>query len=171
MKTFARFSLFPLLLLLVLSGSHPLRAEEAQEEKTTDKLGYHYDPGVRETKGAPETVLVRSIEPPEVVMDRVLVTAKKLNLEPHEMLTPRGRMVEAKKKYLSPVYQKTFGPLTQLAGYYFNWLSILGGWHPNESEAYLFAEQDERVRIIETLSELERLDRLGRQPQAQPKAK
>jgi len=166
MKTSTRFPRVPLFLLLVLCGSRSLFAEEAQEEKTTDKLGYHYDPGVREKKGAPETVLVRNFEPPEVVMDRVLVTARKLNLEPHEMLTPRGRMVEAKKKYLSPVYQKTFGPLSQLAGYYFNWLSILGGWHPNEMEAYLFAEQDERVRIIETLSELERLDRLGRQPQA-----
>jgi len=149
-----------------------LKSEEpASQAVTPDKLGYHYDPAIRASEGAPATVLVTSVEPPEVVMDRLVVTAKKLNLEPHEMLTQRGRMVEAKRKHLSPVYQKTFGPLAQLAGYYFNWLSILGGWHPNDTEAYLFAEQDERLRILRGLSELEKLDRLGREPAPGPKAK
>lgn len=138
-------------------------ASEANADKVlTEKLGYTYDPHVRDVKGAPAAVLMPAVEPPEVMMDRLVVTAKKLNLEPHEMLTDRGRMKEAQKKYLSPVYQKTFGPLAQLAGYYFNWLSILGGWHPNESEAALFAEQDEIVRIRTRLAELEQLDRVGR---------
>lgn len=160
------------LFLAVLGGRACLMAvAPSSQAELPDKLGYHYDPAIRATEGAPATVLVTSVEPPEVVMDRLVVTAKKLNLEPHEMLTQRGRMVEAKRKHLSPVYQKTFGPLAQLAGYYFNWLSILGGWHPNETEAYLFAEQDERLRILRGLSELEKLDRLGREPAPGSKAK
>jgi hypothetical protein len=64
----------------------------------------------------------------------------------------------AKLKYTSPLYRATFGPLAQVATYYFNFLSILGGWHPNEAEAMTLYMEDDRARIAKEINELARLD-------------
>jgi hypothetical protein len=50
-------------------------------------------------------------------------------------LTDGAKLEIAEKRYISPLYRVTFGPLSQVAAYYFNFLSVLHGWHPNEAEA------------------------------------
>jgi hypothetical protein len=67
----------------------------------------------------------------------------------------------AEAKYLSPLYRVTFGPLSQIAAYYFNFLTILHGWHPNEAEAVTLYRQDERLKMLEKLDSLVRLEKIA----------
>ncbi len=55
----------------------------------------------------------------------------------------------------------TFGPLSQIAAYYFNFLSILNGWHPNEAEALTLYRQDERLKMLGEMDSLIRLETIG----------
>jgi hypothetical protein len=89
------------------------------------------------------------------------VREKELRLRETELLTDRGKLLYAKKRFLSPVYQKVFGPISQLASYYFNFLNILGGWHPNDAEAMALLQDEERKERIQEAAALSRLERIG----------
>ena len=78
-----------------------------------------------------------------------------------EVLTESGKLEIAEKRYLSPLYRVTFGPLSQIAAYYLNFLTILEGWHPNEAEAMTLYRQDERLERLRELDSLTRLEMFG----------
>jgi len=61
---------------------------------------------------------------------------------------PKARVALAKKRCLSPIYMKTFGPLGQLIAYYMSLINLLGGWHPNDGEALLLLDQEEHLRRV-----------------------
>jgi hypothetical protein len=96
-----------------------------------------------------------------VIMPKFIVmTRRNLPVE-REMLTDYGRVQFAKKIFTTPLYRATFGPLSQIATYYFNFLSILNGWHPNDAEAMTLYRESERVRILSEFDDLSRLEGLG----------
>lgn len=89
------------------------------------------------------------------------ITASKVKLAPRDALSAKGRMQVAEKRYISPLYRTTFGPLSQIAAYYYNWPSIFTGWHPNEAEAMTLYREADRVRILSEVDNLVRLEMIG----------
>ncbi len=77
-----------------------------------------------------------------------------VKLRPTEVLSAKGEVDYAVQHYTSELYRATFGPLSQVATYYFNFLSILGGWHPNEAEALTLHREAERIRINREIKDL-----------------
>jgi hypothetical protein len=100
-------------------------------------------------------------DPKVVEMDPVLVWGSRVKLTETDVLTDTAKLEMAEKKYISPLYRVTFGPLSQLAGYYFNFLTILNGWHPNEAEARTLYLEDDRLQMLDEMDSLVRLERLG----------
>jgi len=94
-------------------------------------------------------------------MAPVIVWGARVKLSETDVLTDSGKLEIAEKRYISPLYRATFGPLSQVAGYYFNFLSILHGWHPNEVEAMTLYRQDERLKMLGELGSLIRLETIG----------
>jgi hypothetical protein len=96
--------------------------------------------------------------PPGVVrLPKYVVREKGVALTEYELLTPSGRVEVAEKRYLSPMYRKTIGPLAALVSLVNN---PLGGWSPNAPEAMALYEQDEAIRRnheIEGLMDLAQL--------------
>jgi hypothetical protein len=100
-------------------------------------------------------------DPKVVKMAPLIVWGTRIPSSETEVLTERGRLELAEKRYISPLYRVTFGPLSQLAAYYLNFLTILGGWHPNEAEAMTLYRQDERLERLRELDALTRLEMFG----------
>ncbi len=99
---------------------------------------------------------------PEVVqMKPFYVRENRVRLTETDVLTDTAQLKMAEAKYLSPLYRVTFGPLSQIAAYYFNFLTILHGWHPNEAEAVTLYRQDERLKMLEKLDSLVRLEKIA----------
>jgi hypothetical protein len=117
----------------------------------------------------PHGLTLWSDEP--TVLSPMQVSARPLKLSETEVLTEKGLLEYAKIRYTTPLYRVTFGPLAQLGMYYFNFLTILGGWHPNDAEAMAFYHEGERVRIVSEVDSLVSLvDSLGsKQDQAELK--
>ncbi len=84
----------------------------------------------------------------------------RVKFKEHDILTGKGRLALAEKQQLTPLYRVTFGPLSQLAAYYFDWTSILGGWHPNQVEAMVLYRQEEDLRRQREMDDLIRLETL-----------
>jgi hypothetical protein len=99
-----------------------------------------------------------------VTMPKFVVTARQVLPRESELLTDYGRMQVAKQRFTSPLYRATFGPLAQLATYYFNFLTILNGWHPSEAEAMTLYRESERVRILSDFDDLCRLEGIDDPP-------
>ena len=99
---------------------------------------------------------------PEIVeMEPLIVSGTRIKLTEADVLTDTAKLAIAEKKYISPLYRVTFGPLSQIAGYYFNFLTILNGWHPNEAEARTLYLEDDRLQMLDEMDSLVRLERLG----------
>ena len=94
-------------------------------------------------------------------MAPMIVWGDRVKLSETDVLTSEAKLETAEKRYISPIYRVTFGPLGQVAAYYFNFLSILNGWHPNEAEAMTLYHQDERLRMLAELDSLCRLEMIG----------
>jgi hypothetical protein len=127
-----------------------------------DRLGIKFNPAAQDTPAEPahDPVPLDSIQPGTVVFAPFHVR-ERMRLNEKNTLSDKGRVEYAEKQYLSPLYRKTFGPLAQIATYYFNFLSILGGWHPNEAEAMSLYDQDERLERLKELDDLIRLETIG----------
>ena len=97
---------------------------------------------------------------PITFLQPYLVTTPRVKLTEKDVLTDQARLALAKKNQLTPLYQVTFGPLAQLGTYYANWLSILGGWHPNDLEATVLERQEEDIRRKTEMDHLLRLETL-----------
>ncbi len=144
-----------------------IRAGEPAEDKIA-RLHVSFDSHARETAGAADKVALADEQPNgEFTADDVLhlrkmiVTERRQQLIERDLLTPKGRLDLAKKRYLTPAYQKTLGPLAQVAAYYFDFLAIFGGWHPNDAEAMLLYEDDAQKRRNTEMAELLSLARFG----------
>ncbi|HEY9153799.1 MAG TPA: hypothetical protein VIM69_01635 [Opitutaceae bacterium] len=97
----------------------------------------------------------------EATLPKFEVFAPRLHITADDVLTEKARTENAMKKYYSPIYQATFGPLSQLAGYVLNPLSLL---HPGESKAaaaMLLREQDIRLERLDEAARLAHLDAIG----------
>jgi len=126
-------------------------------------LGFEYEkPGPKTPNLARTGSLSQSIEDlgETVQLPKFIVEARRNVPKEKEMLTDYGRLQFAKKTFTTPLYRATFGPLSQVATYYFNFLTILNGWHPSDAEAMTLYRESERVRILSDFDDLCRLEKL-----------
>ena len=167
-----RYTLLGFVLTVGLqAGTSPGRpavpAAGAKDALATTRLGFHFEAQPK-TTAAEGGSASRGAAPgpstqgPVFVMPKMVVTTRREKLNPREMLTSRGKTELAEKTYLSPLYRAVGGPLIQVATYYFDFTSILGGWHPNEVEARTLYEEDQRMRRLTEMDDLMKLDTLGR---------
>jgi hypothetical protein len=128
-----------------------------------ERLGFKYNP-VKESVSPPAAEV--PVPDGTVVMPKFLVRESRVKPTEEELLTPSEKLAAAKKENISPLYAVTFGPLSQLAGYYLNFLSILGGWHPNDAEALVLYEQNVRVRKMNEFDDMVAMVKLADQKEA-----
>ena len=122
------------------------------------RLGIKYSPPNQEASSAfvaPE--LLDSLLPDTVMLPVFVIRGTREKITERDVLTDKARLAMAERKYLTPLYRAAFGPLSQLAAYYFDWTSILNGWHPNEYEAMALYRQDE---LLKRRVEMDRLLKL-----------
>jgi hypothetical protein len=93
-------------------------------------------------------------EPDVVRLPRYTVTEEPVPLEERELLTSKGRIDVATKRYISPIYGKTLGPLMAVASFLNN---PLGGWSANTPEAMSLYADDEWKRRNARTKELNEL--------------
>ena len=138
---------------------------------TAERLGIKFSPATKDGEGE---VVASPLPPGAVVapgtvqLPPFVVRETKVKLTEKDVLTDKAKLELAKKRYLSPLYRTTLGPLSQLGAYYINWLSIFGGWHPNEVEAAVLNRQDERLEMLGEMDSLIRLETIGRALEAKP---
>lgn len=142
------------------------RAEESKPAGRAARLGFSYDPRVRaaalaEQKG--KTLELGPTEPGVVRLPKYEVVERPLVFTEDEMLTEQGRVELAKKRYLSPIYQKTIGPLAAVAALL---AAPLGGWQPNSPEALALYYEDDTKRRRAEMSGLEDVARLAEEAKA-----
>lgn len=135
-------------------------AAEAQGEKLS-RLGFKFDQRAHDDAVAARQKATLDDIPagPDVVrLPRYTVTEEAVPLEERELLTPKGRIDVATKRYISPIYGKTIGPLTAVASFLNN---PLGGWSANTPEAMSLYADDERKRRNARAVELDELVKLA----------
>lgn len=143
-----------------------VRAEEGKPAGRAARLGFTYDPTVRAAglghqKG--RTLELGPTEPGVVRLPNYAVVERPLVFTEDEMLTAQGRVDLAKKRYLSPIYQKTIGPLMAVVGFL---AAPLGGWRPNSPEAMALYYDDDAKRRRAEMSGLEDIARLADEAKA-----
>ncbi len=121
-----------------------------------ERLGISFNPPKE-----PEAIAVPAAPPGTIMLPKFEIKDSRLKLTAQDLVSPAEKLTEAKDKYISPVYAVTFGPLSQLAGYYMNFLNLLGGWHPNDTEATVLYVQDARLRKMREFDDLIDLVRLA----------
>jgi hypothetical protein len=132
------------------------------------RLGFTFDPKAHEQAGAKENSDSEIQTDNNVLrLPKYQVTGKRLPFNEREILTPKGRLVLAKKTYLTPAYQKTLGPLSALAGFLAN---PLGGWQPNDPEAMALYEDVQQKRRNTEMKYLAGMARTADQSAAKPTA-
>jgi hypothetical protein len=130
---------------------------EAPASSAASRLGIHFDQkahdaAVAAKKEASEGGFSTEPHDPDVIrLPKYVVTDERFPLEEYELLTPKGRVAVAEKRYLAPIYQKTVGPLMAIATFLND---PLGGWRPNSPEALAIYEDFENVRRRERTKEL-----------------
>ncbi len=151
-----RPNLKPAGVVLVLWGASLLGAEPPPS--AVERLGIKFSPPKEEDK---PVVPDSPVAPGTVTLPKFDVKDSRLKLTKEDALSPADKLIEAKREYISPLYAVTFGPLSQLAGYATNFLSILNGWHPNTPEAEILYLQDARLRKIAEFDRLAELEELA----------
>jgi len=93
--------------------------------------------------------------------DDLLHLAKLVVTEKRTVLTPgntRKTLELAKKTYLSPVYEKTLGPIAAIAAFLTN---PLGGFHANDIEAMTLYENEQQKRRNTEMADLQAMAALS----------
>ncbi|HVU22844.1 MAG TPA: hypothetical protein VHE13_01890 [Opitutus sp.] len=127
-------------------------AEDAPDNRVS-RLGFKFDQQAHDAAVAAENSRQPADEPlPAGVirLPHLQVTARAMPAQ-KEMLTPKGRIEVAKRRYETPLYQAVVGPLEGLASLLNN---PLGGWNPNAPEALALYEDDEQKRRNHEMSDL-----------------
>lgn len=149
--------------LIAVALNAMVSAEETQNGRTA-RLGFRFDQQARDAAIAAEKksgVLEDLPADADVIrLPKYQVTEQRIPLEEHELLTPQGRLDVAKKRYLTPLYQKTLGPLAAVASLLNN---PLGGWNPNGPEAMALYEDNENLRRRNRINELSEIAGLAEQ--------
>jgi hypothetical protein len=114
---------------------------------------------IADGRSSPEGIAAQSAVSENLSIDVVTlpkfdVKGSRIKVTEDDVRTPEETLALAKKEYISPLYQVTFGPLSQLAAYYLNFPSILGGWHPGNAEAMTLHAQDLRVRKMKEFDDM-----------------
>jgi hypothetical protein len=135
-----------------------LGADEDQDKKFA-RLGFAFDQHAHD-----EAVAAASADPPAgengnagtssddvLQLPKYTVTGKRVPFKEREVLSPKGRLDLAKKTYLTPAYQKTFGLVEAVASLFMN---PMGGWQPNNPEAMALYEDTEQMRRNTEMKEL-----------------
>jgi hypothetical protein len=123
----------------------------------SERLGIMYRPAAKNTEG---TFAVTPLSD-SILLPILIVKESRLKLTAADILTEKAKLKIAQDRYLSPLYRVTFGPMAQIAEYYFSPLTVLKGWHPNEAEAMTLYRQDERLdklAELDAMIELETID-------------
>jgi hypothetical protein len=132
------------------------------------RLGLKFSPPAKEEESSvvvprsPSAVFPDPVAPGTVLLPTFVITERRVKLTEKSVLSDKGRLEIAEKQCLTPLYRVTFGPLAQIATYYFDFLSILGGWHPNELEARELYREEERLRMLSEMDSLIRLETIDR---------
>lgn len=143
------------------------------DDDASARLGFHFDQHAHDAAvAAQHSVGPPSFDteppPPGVVrLPKYVVRDRRIPLEEHDVLTPSGQVDVAEKRYLTPMYRKTLGPLSAVLSLLNN---PLGGWNPNAPEAMALYEQDEQIRRNGEMGDLLDLERLAEsvKPAKQP---
>ena len=143
---------------------------EAPAGSAASRLGIHFDQKAHDAAVAKKRALDGGIfaEPHDadvIRLPKYVVKEERFPLEEYELLTPKGRVAVAEKRYLTPIYQKTVGPLMAIATFLND---PLGGWRPNAPEAIAIYEDFENVRRRERTKELTSLAALADSTKPQP---
>jgi hypothetical protein len=150
------------LFAIVIGGTSAVAAEAPVT--ASERLGIRYDAQARErarTQARSQSGSFLANEPldPDIVrLPNYTVTEEPIHLEERDVLTPKGEVEMAKKRYLTPMYRKTFGPLSAIATLLNN---PLGGWQPNGPEAMALYEDFEGARRKKRFAELNELAELA----------
>ena len=118
---------------------------------------------------ADRRLLNESTDPDVLRLPNYTVTDERIDLEPNELLTAKGKVELAKQRYLTPMYQKTLGPVMAIATFLNN---PLGGWKSNTPEAMAIYQDFEMLRRKRQLPELTALADLADRataPRGKPK--
>jgi hypothetical protein len=146
-------------------------AEDVRKDNAA-RLGFRFDQQAHDAAVAKEKSrdAIFAAEPPDsdaVRLPRYTVTEDRVEFEERDILTPKGELDLAKKRYLKPIYQKTLGPLMAIPGFLHN---PLGGLKPNAPEAMAIYEDFETLRRKNRMAELTGLSELADQAKS-PKTK
>lgn len=171
------FSLAIGLLWSASAWSGAAQAADAPDKKL-ERLGFSFDQQTHDAAIAAAAARERmdigtsDAPPPGVVRLPKYTLTERVDLEERRMLTPKGRLEVAEKRYLTPIYQKTLGPLSAVASFLNN--PIMGGWAPNAPEAmalYEDGEQKRRNAEMRDLTDLAALNATLEKPAAKQKSK
>ena len=161
-------------LFAALICSLPLISASAEDVRKDNaaRLGFRFDQQVHDAAVAKQKDrdAIFAAEPSDadaVRLPRYTVTEDRLNLDERDVLTPKGELDLAKKRYLKPIYQKTLGPLMAIPGFLHN---PLGGFKPNAPEAMAIYEDFETLRRKNRMKELTELSELAERAKS-PKTK
>ena len=126
-------------------------------------LGLKFEPKTQEaTNTYLDPKILDSIFPETVVLPKFVVRDRRQKFTEDQILTDKAKLARAEKSYLSPLYRVSFGPLSQLASYYFDWTSILNGWHPNEIEAMALYRENELQKRKAEMDRFIKLEAIGK---------
>jgi hypothetical protein len=128
--------------------------------RATDRLGIKFDQkahdaAAEKSQSATADASGSDSDPDLVRLPRYEVNDTRISLRDHEVLTNKGRLEVAKRRYLAPIYQKTIGPLEAIAALLND---PLRGWRPNDPEAMALYEQDEQLRRDAEMKDLTDLE-------------
>ena len=143
-------------------------AAPATRSSVAERLRITYatpPPALRKNAAPPSSIALDPTDKSVVLLPRYEVRDDRLPFTENDMLTPKGRLAVAKRRTLSPLYQKTFGPISWLALAYFNPLALLGS-KPNDAEASALYAQEEEIRRSHEISDLNDLGRFADEAKA-----
>lgn len=154
----------------IWSAGQTVSWAEASAGSAASRLGIHFDQKAHDAmvaakKGPKEGGFSEEPHDSDVIrLPKYVVTDERFPLEEYELLTPKGRVAVAEKRYLTPIYQKTIGPLSAIATFLND---PLRGWRPNAPEAIAIYEDFENVRRKKQTKDL--LDLAALADRAKPK--
>ncbi|ACB76409.1 hypothetical protein [Opitutus terrae] len=173
----ARLCVRPWLAVALCGGmvSATTLAAEAQSERAA-RLGFRFDQQAHDAAVAARekggTLDLDPADPDVVRLPKYEVQERRIGLSENEMLTSEGRVALAKKRHLTPVYQKIFGPLAAVASLLNN---PLGGWKPNAPEAMAIYEDNLALERRKEMADLAGLaayaDRVNQQKERTAKSR
>jgi hypothetical protein len=103
-----------------------------------EKLGVAFSPSFQADAASADLFVLPKFE----------VRESPIGLTERDVTSSKRLLAQAKTRYLHPMYQKTLGQLSAAVGMLANLPSILNGWHPNDAEATVLFQEDERLRHI-----------------------